>query len=148
MYKKIRHSCFDLWYHLVLVTKYRHPVIKEDLSEELKKYVYAYYKNNNIDIVEYNDDLDHIHILFEGKPNLNLSHFINGLKTNSSKHIRREYADTLEKYYWKPYFWSNSYFIGGVSERSADIVKEYIKNQKNKNSPPTECSSAQKGYSF
>ncbi len=73
--------------------------------------------------------LDHIHILFEGKPNLNLSHFINGLKTNSSKHIRRECSDSLKDYYWKPYFWINSYFIGGVSERSANFVQEYIKAQ-------------------
>lgn len=130
MYKQIRHSCFDLSYHLVLVTKYRHPVIKDGLGEDLKLYVYGYFENNKIEIVEYNDHLDHIHILFEGRPNLNLSNFVNGLKTNSSKHIRQKHLVLLNKYYWKPYFWSSSYFIGGVSERSTKVVKEYIKNQK------------------
>src|SRR5660398_107595 len=119
MYNKIRHSCFDLSYHLVLVTKYRHQIIKGDLKDSLKQYIYSYFKNNNIEIVEYNSNLDHIHILFEGKPNINLSHFINGLKTNSSKYIRKKFPVLMKQYYWKPYFWSNSYFIGGVSERSA-----------------------------
>jgi putative transposase len=113
-----------------LVTKYRHPVIKGQIESSLKAYVYNYFKNNNIDIVEYNSDSDHVHVLFEGKPNMNLSHFINGLKTNSSRYIRKEHPDFLKSYYWKPYFWSSSYFIGGVSERSIDVVKEYIKNQK------------------
>lgn len=129
MYNIIRHSCFDLDYHLVLVTKYRHKVIKDELANDLKEYIYNYFNNNKIVISEYNDNLDHIHILFEGKPNLNLSNFINGLKTNSSRTIRQKYANDLKKYYWKPYFWSNSYFIGCVSERSKEVVKEYIKNQ-------------------
>ena len=129
MYSKSRHSCFDLSYHLVLVTKFRHPVILGDIEIALKLYVYSYFENNNIKIKEYNSNLDHIHILFEGKPNLNLSNFINGLKTNSSRHIRKEYELFLKNYYWKPYFWSSSYFIGGVSERSFDVVSEYIKNQ-------------------
>ena len=130
MYKKSRHSCYDLNYHLVLVTKYRHKVIKSDLAKDLKEYIYNYFENNKIIIQEYNDDLDHVHILFEGKPNLNLSYFINGLKTNSSKVIRQKYKEELSKFYWKPYFWSNSYFIGGISEKSIKTVKEYIKNQK------------------
>jgi len=130
MYKKSRHSCFDLSYHLVLVTKYRHPVLKGILEEDLKTYINSYFKNNKVDIVEYNSHLDHVHVLFEGKPNMNLSHFINGLKTNSSKYIREKHSMLIKEYYWKPYFWSNSYFIGGVSEKSIKTVKEYIKNQK------------------
>lgn len=130
MYQTIRNSHFDLTYHLVLVTKYRHPVIKDDLASDLKSYTLRYFHNNKAEVFEYNEDKDHIHILFAGRPNMNLSHFVNGLKTNSSRYIRKEYADVLEPYYWKPYFWSNSYFIGTVSERSYEAVKQYIKNQK------------------
>lgn len=130
MYKQSRNSSFDLNYHLVLVTKYRHPVIKGLIASSLEEYIYNYFSNNKVSIKEYNENLDHIHILFEGKPNLNLANFVNGLKSNSSKFIRKKYQDELSKYYWKPYFWSNSYFIGCVSERSEDIVKAYIKNQK------------------
>lgn len=64
MYKKIRHSCFDLNYHLVLITKYRHKVVYGELGQDLKEYIYQYFTNNGVDISEYNDNLDHIHILF------------------------------------------------------------------------------------
>ena len=42
----------------------------------------------------------------------------------------KNYGDTiLKKYYWKPLFWSDSYFVATVSENSLTMVKEYIKNQ-------------------
>jgi|LSQX01.2.fsa_nt_gb putative transposase len=130
MYKKSRHSCYDLKYHLVLVTKYRHPVIKNDLAIKLKEYTMYYFNNNKLDIIEFNDDLDHIHILFEGKPNLNLSNFVNGLKTLTSKNIRKDFSEELKPYYREPYFWSRSYFVSTVSEQSQAVVEQYIKNQK------------------
>ena len=34
-YKKNRHSCNDLSYHLVVVTKYRHPVIAGEVKDRL-----------------------------------------------------------------------------------------------------------------
>ena len=36
----------------------------------------------------------------------------------------------LKHYYWKPYFWSLSYFIGSVSEKTTSAVKHYIQHQK------------------
>ena len=44
--------------------------------------------------------------------------------------IRKEYGETfLKEYYWKPLFWSDSYFVTTVSENSLQMVQEYIKNQ-------------------
>ncbi|MFR3786018.1 MAG: transposase [Agathobaculum desmolans] len=36
-YKCNRHNCYDLSYHLVVVTKYRHPIIQGDLQKRLIK---------------------------------------------------------------------------------------------------------------
>ena len=124
------HSCFVLQFHLVLITKYRHKVIKDNLKEDLLNYIKDYFKKNNLEILELNSDLDHIHILFESGPNINLSILANNLKSASSKYIRNRYKEELKPYYWKPYFWSKSYFIATVSERNTEIVKEYIKNQR------------------
>ena len=74
---------------------------------------------------------DHIHILFDAKPNLNLAEFVNAFKSASSRNIRKQFSEELKPYYWKPYFWSLSYFIGTVSDRTSTAVKKYIKNQKN-----------------
>lgn len=124
-----RHSCFLLQYHLVLVTKYRHPVLTGRIQERLLQYTKQYFQERNMIIQEINTDKDHIHILFDAPPQINLSDFINAYKSASSRRMRTEFQNELRPYYWKPYFWSLSYFIGTVSDRTAEAVKQYIQNQ-------------------
>ena len=130
VYYKNRHSCYLIQYHLVLVTKYRHPVIKGELEARLKGYTEQYFADRGMEILEMECMPDHIHVLFNGKPNMNLAEFINAFKSASSRRIRTEYGAELSPYYWKPYFWSLSYFIGSVSDRTAEAVKQYIRTQK------------------
>lgn len=128
-YYKNQHSCFLLQYHLVLVTKYRHPVLQGEIEEYLVQYTRDYFKKQDLNILELNCSEDHIHILFESVPQMNLSNFVNAYKTASSRMIRKNFGDELKQYYWKPYFWNLSYFIGSVSENTLDAVKKYIQNQ-------------------
>ena len=83
----------------------------------------------NCKVLEINTDKDHIHIRFSAKPQVQLSKLVNSYKTATSRLLRKEFAEFLSPYYWKPYFWSRSYFISTVSERSHDAVTAYIKNQ-------------------
>lgn len=124
-----RHSCFLLEYHLVLVTKYRHPVIKGELKEQLYKRLTELIGTAGLETLEINGEADHVHILFYGMPDMNLKNFITNLKTQSSTYIRKHFQEELKPFYWKPYFWSGSYFIAGVSERSEEAVRRYIQNQ-------------------
>lgn len=125
-----RHSCYLLQYHLVLVTKYRHPVIQGRLEEALKEYTCRYFAEREIPLNAVECMPDHMHLLFDFMPQKSLAEFINAFKTGSSRYIRKQFAEELEPYYWKPYFWSLSYFIGTVSDRTAEAVKSYINDQK------------------
>ena len=125
-----RHSCFLLQYHLVLVTKYRHPVISGEIKDALYDKIRSIFEERNLPILEFNGDTDHVHILFEADPFTSPGEFANVLKTQSSRYIRKLYGDTLlRKWYWKPYFWSDSYFVASVSENSLSAVRKYIQNQ-------------------
>ena len=126
-----RHSCFLLQYHLVLVTKYRKPVIVGDIEKRLKSYTEQYFNDRDCVIQAFECMPDHIHILFDAPPHINLADFVNAFKSASSRRIRSEFPDFLANYYWKPYFWSLTYFIGSVSDRTTLAVKHYIINQKN-----------------
>lgn len=130
LYRTNRHSCYLLEYHLVVVTKYRHPVLtgkqKDRLLELSFNVIEDYWKCR---ILEISTDKDHIHILFESKPQVQLSKLVNNYKTVTSRILRKEFADELSPYYWKPYFWSDSYFIGCVSDRIRKAVRFYIQNQ-------------------
>ena len=124
-----RHSCFLLQYHLVLVAKYRKKIFNKDIKEYLSSFVNSMMEKNNCNLMEINYDEDHVHILFEAPVTLNLPNFINGLKSTSSRMIRRRFSEYLKQFFEKPVFWSHSYFISTVSEHTKQIAQEYIKNQ-------------------
>ena len=129
-YYKNRHSCFLLQYHLVLVTKYRHPVITGEIKDDLYAIVRDTFQQRELNILEFNGEADHIHVLFEADPFTCPGELVNVLKTRTSRKIRQKYGETLlKKWYWKPYFWSDSYFIATVSENSLSVVANYIQNQ-------------------
>ena len=129
-YHTNRHSCYLLEYHLVVVTKYRHPVIFGELKERLLEISYEVIENYwNCKISEINTDKDHIHIMFEAPPQVQLSKLANNYKTVTSRLLRKEFADELKNYYWKPYFWADSYFVCTVSDKNRNMVKRYNQNQ-------------------
>ena len=125
-----RHSCFLLQYHMVLVTKYRHPVIEGEIKTTLYQKIESIFAERNLNILEMNGESDHVHILFEADPFTAPGELANVVKTQSSRYIRKLYGETaLKKWYWKPLFWSDSYFVATVSENSLSIVRAYIQSQ-------------------
>jgi len=130
MLNRNRHSVYDLEYHLVVITKYRHPVLNEDIAKRLLEISHNIFEESwNCKIFEINTSVDHIHILFETPPQVQLSKLINSYKTVTSRLIRKEFADFLSKFYLKPYFWSDSYFVATVSDRTHQAVQNYIHEQ-------------------
>ena len=70
------------------------------------------------------------HILMEADTTTSPAELANVLKTQTARKARKLYGETiLKKYYWRPYFWSDSYFISSVSENSLHTIKQYIRNQ-------------------
>lgn len=122
------HSVFLMHYHLVLVTKYRRKVIDESISERLREIFEYIAVNYNISIIEWNEDEDHIHILFKAQPNSELSKFINAYKSASSRLIKKEYPK-IRKKLWKEYFWSRSFCLITTGGVTIDIIREYIESQ-------------------
>jgi putative transposase len=65
-----KHSVFLMYYHLILVVKYRKKVIDEPISERLREIFLYISVKYNITLQEWNQDKDHIHILFKGHPHV------------------------------------------------------------------------------
>ena len=94
------HSVFLLHYHLVLVVKYRRQVFDEDISSRAKEIFEYIAPNYNITLKEWNHDKDHVHILFQGHPNTEISKFINAYKSASSRLLKKEFPQIRQKL-WK-----------------------------------------------
>ena len=88
-YKSASRAISSLKAHLVLVTKYRKGVINQQILEELVQIVQSLAGKWGVDILEVNGEADHFHILFEYYPQMQLSKFVNNLKTVTSRLINK-----------------------------------------------------------
>jgi len=122
------HSVFLLYYHLVLVVKYRRNVFDDDISDYAKDMFVRLSENYNITLVEWNHDVDHVHILFKAHPNTEMTKFINAYKSASSRLIKRDFPRVKTKL-WKEMFWSRSFCLLTTGDSPIDVVKKYIENQ-------------------
>ena len=123
-----RHSCFLLTYHLVLVTKFRKPVLINGVRDIVYDTVECILKEKGLNLIAINGEEDHVHILFEAGPEIQLLSLINIIKTKTARFARKEHIDILDKYYYKPYFWTDSYFVSTVGANKK-VIDEYINNQ-------------------
>ncbi len=122
------HSVFMLHYHLVLVVKYRRKVFDDNISDRAKEMFEYISPKYNITLEEWNHDVDHVHILFRGHPNSEISKFINAYKSASSRLIKKEFPFIREKL-WKDAFWSQSFCLLTTGGVSVDVIKKYIESQ-------------------
>ena len=125
------HSVFFLRYHLILVTKYRKPVFDDEISERARTLFEAIAPNYKIEILEWNHDQDHVHILFKAQPKTELSKFINAYKSASSRVLKKEFP-SIRKQLWQDMFWSRSFCLLSSGGAPIEVIQQYIKEQGSK----------------
>ncbi len=122
------HSVFAMYYHLVLCVKYRRKVFDDTISEYARSIFERLAPDYNITLLEWNHDVDHVHIMFKAQPNSELSKFINADKSASSRLIKRDYPQIREKL-WKEYFWSQSFCLLTTGGAPMEVIRKYIETQ-------------------
>ena len=122
------HSVFLMYYHLVLVVKYRRHVFDDEISNRAKEIFEYIAPNYNITLQEWDHDKDHIHILFKAHPKSELSKFINAYKSASSRLLKKEFPEIRHKL-WKECFWSQSFCLLTTGGAPIDVIKKYIESQ-------------------
>ena len=122
------HSVFLLHYHLVMCIKYRRKVINDSISDRLKEIFEDISPKYGVELLEWNHDIDHVHLLFKAKPNTEISKMLNAYKSASSRRIKNEFP-SIRKYLWKEYFWSKSYCLVTTGGAPLEVIKQYIENQ-------------------
>ena len=104
------HSVYLMYYHLIMVVKYRRKVIDNPISERAKEIWEHIAPRYGIVLEEWNHDIDHVHVMFRAQPRTELSKFINAYKSASSRLLKKEYPEIREKL-WKEAFWSQSFCL-------------------------------------
>lgn len=122
------HSVYLLYYHLVMVVKYRRKVINDPISDRAKEMFEYLAPNHGITLEEWNHDIDHVHVMFRVQPKTEISKFINAYKGASSRLIKKEYPEIKEKL-WKGAFWSQSLCLMTAGGAPLEVIRQYIESQ-------------------
>ena len=122
------HSVYLLYYHLILVVKYRREVFTDPVSDRAKDIFLYIAPNYGITLEEWNYDGDHVHIMFRAQPKTELSRFINAYKSASSRLLKKEYPQIRQKL-WKETFWSQSFCLLSAGGAPIEVIRQYIETQ-------------------
>ncbi|GET40844.1 IS200/IS605 family transposase [Microseira wollei] len=129
-YKPRSRGVSRLYAHLVLTTKYRRKVISVPMLERLKEIVADLCQKWQCELLECNGEPEHLHVLFRYYPQMQLSKFINNLKSVSSRRIRQEFEQEVDAVYWKDVFWNESYSIDSCGDALLTVLRNYVQSQK------------------
>ena len=133
--KSMSYAVYLLRLHIVFVTKYRRKVFTKKMLAYAEKAFADILQDWRCSLIEFGGEEDHVHLLADIHPALNISILINNLKSASSKRLRRVFASHIKKFYWKPLFWHRAYYAGSVGKVNLETIRRYVEQQGTKEKP-------------
>ena len=115
--------------HLVFVTKFRHKVFADRHLTRMEAIMRDVCADFEAELVEFNGDNNHVHLLVNFPPKMAVARLVNSLKGVSSRRLRQEFPDLERHYYRANKLWSGSYLADTAAGPPLNAVKQYIKQQ-------------------
>ncbi len=128
--RKGRHAVWQCHAHLVFVTKYRRGVFTDAMLLTCEQVMANVCDDFGVDLVEFNGEDDHVHLLVHFPPTVALSKLVNSLKGVSSRRLRQHHPARVHKYLWGNHFWSRSYYVGTAGGSPLTVIEQYIDGQR------------------
>ena len=79
-------------------------------------------------MIEANGEADHIHLLFQYYPQLELPKLVGNIKSVTSRKLRAEFPE-LTSQYKKAVLWNEAYFIASCGGVTVSQLKAYVEKQ-------------------
>ena len=128
-YRRGRHCVFVIHAHLVFVAKYRRGVFRQEHLDSLHRILADVCKDFDAELIEFNGERDHVHLLINYPPKVALSALVNSLKGVSSRLLRKEFGDFHPWLKRRGVLWSPSYFAASCGGAPIEILRQYIEQQ-------------------
>ena len=126
--QSLAHTSWNCKYHIVFAPKYRRREIFGKLRADIGKILRMLCQRKEIEIIEAECCIDHVHMLVKILPKHSVSSYIIGyLKGKSSLIIFDRHANLKYKY-GNRHFWCRGYYVDTVGKNSKRI-EEYVRNQ-------------------
>ncbi|MCK7546058.1 IS200/IS605 family transposase [Marinobacter bryozoorum] len=120
---------YKLHYHLVFTPKYRRKVFTDAMLTRLEAVFRETCEQMDGELLEFNGESDHVHLLASCPPKTALSNFIGKLKGKSAYVLRSEFWPEIQDKLWGSQFWSPSYCVVSCGGAPLEIVEQYIRDQ-------------------
>jgi putative transposase len=128
---RVGRTCvFQNHIHLVFVTKYRRDVLTNAMLVRLKELFSEICQGLSSQLLEFNGEDDHVHLVVSLHPKISLSILIGRLKGKSAYFLRREFWPEIKTRLWGEHFWSPSYMAISSGGEPLAIIKQYIEQQR------------------
>ena len=127
--RKGRHCVFLMHAHLIFITKYRGAVFNAEHLNTLERICRKVCAEFEVDLIEFNGEWDHVHLLVNYPPKAAISKLVNSLKGVSSRQMKLYHPELAKPAYLKSALWSPSYFAGSVGGAPIEILRQYIEQQ-------------------
>ena len=125
--QSLAHTSWNCKYHIVFAPKYRRREIFGKLRVDIGKILRMLCQRKEIEIIEAECCIDHVHMLVKIPPKHSVSYIIGYLKGKSSLIIFDRHANLKYKY-GNRHFWCRGYYVDTVGKNSKRI-EEYVRNQ-------------------
>lgn len=125
--ENLSHTRWKCKYHIVFASKYRRQIVYGKYKESIGIIIRVLGERKNVEIIEANAYMDHIHMLVSIPPKLSISQFIGYLKGKNSLMIFDRHAE-LKYRYENRKLWCRGYYVYTV-RRNKKQIEEYIRNQ-------------------
>ena len=83
----------------------------------------------DVELVEFNGEPDHVHLLLAYPPTLAISVLAQRLKGRTAYAVHREYNGVYVRARMRGHLWSPSYFAVSCGGAPLSIIKQYINGQ-------------------
>ena len=116
--------------HLVFVTKYRREVFTKEILDDLRPLFAGVCTDFESELVAFDGEDDHVHLLVNYPPKVAVSNLVNSLKGVSSRMIRKKNNPSIKKKLWGGALWSPSYFAGSCGGAPIAVIRQYIERMR------------------
>ena len=83
-FRKLSHTLWHCQYHIVWVPKYRYRILSGEVGVEVERCIRAFTERMKSEIVEWNVQADHVHLLVMIPPKISVSDFVGTVKGSNS----------------------------------------------------------------
>jgi putative transposase len=128
--KRTSHSVYNLNYHIVLVTKYRHPVLVESVETFVKERIPDICMQYGWELLELEVMPEHVHLFVSAPPKVAPLQIASTLKSILAIDVFRAFPMLKKRRFWGSGLWTDSTYFGSAGTVSADTIKRYIMEQK------------------